>query len=201
VAIYVVVNFAYIHVLPMSQLANENLPAGAIARLLFGDYGDKVIRILAILSLMSTVNAYTLTAPRILYAMSCDELFHHRASRVNLGGTPTVTLFISTVVAVLFIVSATFSSILAALAFFFVANYSMGYLSVIVLRFREPDLPRPYRTWGYPWTTLLALAGSIAFLVGAAISDKRNSLIALAILAASIPIYLLVRFLHNRQSV
>ena len=199
VAIYVVVNFAYIHVLPMSELANETLPAGAIARLLFGIYGDKVIRILAILSLMSTVNAYTLTAPRILYAMSCDELFHHRASRVNLGGTPTATLFISTVVAVLFIVSATFSSILAALAFFFVANYSMGYISVIVLRFREPDLARPYRTWGYPWTTLLVLAGSIAFLVGAIISDKRNSLIALAILAVSIPIYLIVRFLHHRQ--
>jgi APA family basic amino acid/polyamine antiporter len=59
VAIYLVVNLAYIHVLPMSQLANESLPAGAIARVLFGNYGDKVIRILAILSLLSTVNAYT----------------------------------------------------------------------------------------------------------------------------------------------
>jgi basic amino acid/polyamine antiporter, APA family len=200
VAIYLVVNLAYIHVLPMSQLANESLPAGAVARVLFGNYGDKVIRILAILSLMSTVNAYTLTAPRILYAMSCDELFHRGASRVNKGGTPTVTLLISTVVAILFILSATFSSILAALAFFFVANYSMGYISVIVLRFREPDLPRPYRTWGYPWTTLLVLAGSIAFLAGAIISDKRNSLIALGILALSIPIYLLVRFLSHRES-
>jgi hypothetical protein len=57
--------------------------------------------------------------------MSCDELLHRRASRVNKGGTPTVTLGISTVVAILFIVSATFSQILAALAFFFVANYSM----------------------------------------------------------------------------
>lgn len=199
VAIYLVVNLAYVHVLPMSQLANESLPAGAVARVLFGNYGDKVIRILAILSLLSTVNAYTLTAPRILYAMSCDELFHHRASRVNLGGTPTATLFISTVVALLFIVSAKFSAILAALAFFFVANYSMGYISVIVLRFREPDLPRPYRVWGYPWTTLVVLAGSIAFLVGAVVSDKRNSLVALAILAASIPIYLLVRFLSHRQ--
>jgi APA family basic amino acid/polyamine antiporter len=199
VAIYLVVNLAYVHVLPMSQLANESLPAGAVARVIFGDYGDKVIRILAILSLLSTVNAYTLTAPRILYAMSCDELLHRKASRVNKGGTPTVTLFISTAVAILFIVSATFSQILAALAFFFVANYSMGYISVIVLRFREPDLPRPYRAWGYPWTTLLVLAGSIAFLVGAIISDKRNSLIALAILAASIPIYLLVRLLSHRQ--
>lgn len=200
VAIYLVVNLAYIHVLPMSKLAGEPLAAGAVARVLFGEYGDKVIRILAILSLLSTVNAYTLTAPRILYAMSCDELFHHRASRVNKGGTPTVTLLISTIAAIAFILSATFSSILAALAFFFVANYSMGYISVMVLRWREPNLERPYRAWGYPFTTLLVLAGSVAFLIGAIISDKRNSLIALAILAASIPIYLLVRLLSHRES-
>lgn len=200
VAIYLVVNLAYIHVLPMSKLAGEPLAAGAVARVLFGEYGDKVIRILAILSLLSTVNAYTLTAPRILYAMSCDELFHRRASRVNKGGTPTVTLLISTIAAIAFILSATFSSILAALAFFFVANYSMGYISVMVLRWREPNLERPYRAWGYPFTTLLVLAGSIAFLIGAIISDKRNSLIALAILAASIPIYLLVRLLSHRES-
>src|SRR5262249_49028048 len=157
-------------------LAGEPLAAGAIARVIFGNYGDSTIRVLAILSVLSTVNAYTLTAPRILYAMSCDELFHHRAARVNQGGTPTITLFISTLCAVLFVLSAKFSAILAALAFFFVANYSMGYLSVIILRWREPELPRPYRVWGYPWTTLLVLFGSITFLVGAMIADKKNSL-------------------------
>jgi len=193
IAIYVVVNLAYVHVLPMSKLAGEPLAAGAVARAIFGNYGDTTIRILAILSLLSTVNAYTLTAPRILYAMSCDELFHHRASKVNIGGTPTATLLISTLCAVLFILSAKFSAILAALAFFFVANYSMGYISVIVLRRREPDLPRPYRVWGYPWTTLIVLLGSIAFLVGAVIADKKNSLWALAILAVSYPLYLIVK--------
>jgi len=193
IAIYLVVNLAYVHVLPMSKLAGEPLAAGAVARAIFGNYGDTTIRILAILSLLSTVNAYTLTAPRILYAMSCDELFHHRASKVNIGGTPTVTLLISTLCAVLFILSAKFSAILAALAFFFVANYSMGYISVIVLRRREPDLPRPYRVWGYPWTTLIVLFGSIAFLAGAVIADKKNSLWALAIQAVSYPLYLIVK--------
>jgi len=195
IAIYVVVNLAYIHVLPMSKLAGEPLAAGAVARAIFGTYGDTTIRVLAILSLLSTINAYTLTAPRILYAMSCDELFHHRASRVNKGGTPTITLLFSTIAATLFILSGTFNTVLAALAFFFVANYSMGYISVIVLRRRKPELPRPYRAWGYPWTTLIVLLGSIAFLIGAVITDKQNSLWALGILAASYPLYLIVRFL------
>ena len=105
-AIYVVVNLAYIYVLPMSKLAGEPLAAGAIAREIFGQRGDSTVRLLAIISILSTVNAYTLTAPRILYAMSCDQLFHHRATSVNKGGTPTVTLLISTLCAVLFILSA-----------------------------------------------------------------------------------------------
>ncbi len=150
---------------------------------------------LAILSLLSTINAYTLTAPRILYAMSCDELFHHKAARVNRGGTPTVTLLLSTIAAVLFIVTGTFNAVLAALAFFFVANYAMAYISVIVLRRREPDLPRPYRVWGYPWTTLIVLLGSVTFLAGAVISDKKHSLWALLILAASYPLYLIAKVL------
>ena len=194
IAIYLVVNLAYVYVLPMSELAGENFAAGAVANKIFGAYGDKTIRVLAILSLLSTINAYTLTAPRILYAMSCDELFTRHATRVNKGGTPTVTLLISTVAAVLFIFRS-FEQVLAALAFFFVANYAMAYISVFVLRWREPDLPRPYRAWGYPWTTLIVLLGSIAFLAGAVISDKQNSLWALAILAISYPLYLIVRLL------
>lgn len=204
-AIYLVVNLAYVYVLPMSKLAGENLAVGAVARVIFsaygdkfGAYGDKTVRVLAILSLLSTVNAYTLTSPRILYAMSCDRLFHHRATKVNKGGTPTVTLLVSTVAAVLFILSGTFNTVLAALAFFFVANYSMAYISVMVLRWREPDMPRPYRAWGYPWTTILVLIGSITFLAGAVISDKKNSLWALALLAASYPLYLIIKFLAPR---
>jgi len=196
IAIYLIVNLAYVYVLPMSQLAGEKFAAGAVANKIFGVYGDKTIRVLAILSLLSTINAYTLTAPRILYAMSCDELFSHHATRVNKGGTPTITLLISTLVAVLFIFRS-FEQVMAALAFFFVANYTMAYLSLIVLRVREPDLPRPYRAWGYPWITGIVLLGAIAFLAGAVISDQRHSLFALAILAVSVPIYLVVRLMSS----
>ena len=61
------------------------------------------------------------------------------------------------------------------------------------LRWREPDTPRPYRSWGYPWTVALAVAGSVAFLVGAFFSDERNSLYGLALLLASYPVYRLTK--------
>jgi APA family basic amino acid/polyamine antiporter len=97
-------------------------------------------------------------------------------------------------VAVLMLVfSGTFERVLAALAFFFVTNYTLTFLSVFVLRRREPEAERPYHAWGYPWTTGAALAGSIAFLVGAVASDTANSLYALALLAVSYPAYALLK--------
>ena len=201
IAIYVLVNFALLHVMPLSEFAGEPLAVGKAAGLIFGRYGDTAIRALAIVSMLSTINAYTLSAPRTLYAMSCDGLFTHHGTTVNKGGTPTITLFISTIVAVLFIVSGTFNQVLAVIAFFFVSYYTMAFISVFVLRKSEPDLPRPYRVWGYPWTTIIVTIGSIAFLAGAVAGDTKNSLWALALLAISGPVYLLIkRFGHLQGS-
>jgi len=194
VVIYVLINLALLHVLGLARIAGDELAVGTTAGVLFGAYGDRVIRVLAIISMLSTINAYTLSAPRTLYAMSCDRLFTHHGTVVNKGGTPTITLLISTVVAVLFIISGTFNQVLAVVAFFFVSYYTMAFISVIVLRRREPDLPRPYRVWGYPFTTLIVIAGSVAFLVGAVAADQKNSLWALILLAISLPVYLIVKY-------
>ena len=201
IAIYLLVNVAILYVLPLTKIAGENLAAGAAAQVIFGAYGDTIIRSLTIISMLSGINAYHLMATRVLFAMSRDGLFSHVAAKVNRGGTPTVALFVSTAVSVLFIVyGKTFEKVIAALAFFFVANYTLSFISVFVLRWREPERPRPYKTWGYPWTTALALLGSIAFLVGAVATDlqsedQRNSIYALLLLAASYPAFLLLRWL------
>jgi APA family basic amino acid/polyamine antiporter len=194
IVIYLLFNLALLYVLPLEQLAGQKLAAGAAAEAVFGPRGATVIAAVAILSLLASVNGNTLTAPRVVYAMSRDRLFWRGASHVNRGGTPTSSLFLSTAVAVLLILfSGTFEKILAGLAFFFVTDYTLVFVSVFVLRRREPDAPRPYRAWGYPLTTALALAGSVAFLCGAVASDTENSLYALGLLAASYPVFLLFR--------
>jgi len=110
-------------------------------------------------------------------------------------------LWLSVLASVLFIAGGRFFERLAAiLAFFFVADYGMAYLAVFILRRREPGLGRPYRAWGYPWTTGLALFGSFAFLMGAICGDPRNSVCALLTLAGSCPLYLLFRLLKRRLS-
>ena len=198
ICVYLLFNAALLYVLPFERLAGERLAAGAAAEAVFGPVGATVIGVVAILSLLASVNGNTLTAPRVLYAMSRDRLFWHGASRVNRGGTPTVSLALSAAAAVLLIVfSGTFQKLLAGLAFFFVTNLALVFLTVFVLRRREPETERPYRAWGYPFTTALALAVSIAFLVGAVWSDTENSLYALGLLAVSLPVYLVVRLVRG----
>lgn len=199
IAIYLLVNLALLYVLPISKIAGQGFAAGAAAQVIFGQYGDTVFRSLTIVSMLSAINALHLMATRVLYAMSRDGLFVSKAAHVNDGGTPTGSLFVSTTVAVLFIVfGQTFEKVITVLAFFFVANYTLSFISVFVLRRREPEKERPYRAWGYPWTTALALLGSLLFLLGAVASDTRNSVYALILLAASYPVFRVVKLLSAR---
>ena len=193
-AIYLLVNIALLYVLPMTQIAGKEFAAGEAATVIFGAKGDTIFRSLVIASMLSGINAYHLMASRVLFAMSRDGLFTKKAATVNEGGTPNVALFLSALVAVLFIVfGQRFERVITVLAFFFVANYVLSFISLFVLRSREPDKPRPYRAWGYPVTPALALIGSIAFLGGAIWVDRENSMYALLLLAASYPVFRLMK--------
>lgn len=199
IAIYLLVNLAILYVLPMSEIAGSDLALGKAAQAIWGPSGDRIFRALMILSMLSAVNACQLMATRVLFAMSRDGLFSTRGARANTGGTPTVALFFSTVVAALFILTGTVDQVLAVVAFFFVVNYSVSFFVVFFLRKRDPDRPRPYRAWGYPWTTGFSLLASLAFLAGAVKSDTRNSVYALILLAASYPTFRFTRWLATRS--
>jgi APA family basic amino acid/polyamine antiporter len=190
-AIYLLLNIAFLRVVPLATIAGEKLAAGVVAQHMFRPYGDTVIRSLTIVALFSAVNSNVLMAPRVLFAMSRDRLFWRGAAEVNKGGTPDVSLLLSSMMAAAFIVSGRFDQVIAVLSFFFVANYALSFASLFKLRRREPDAPRPWRAIGHPFTTGLALLASVAFLVGAVISDTRNSVYALILLAVSWPVYLI----------
>jgi len=193
--IYLLLNLGLVYVVPIGSLAGNDFAFGLAARRIFGAHGDAVIRSVMIVSLISGVNACLLEATRVLFGMSRDSFFSRRAAAVNKGGTPNVALYLSTAVTVAFIATGSLQKVLAVTAFFFVANYAVSFTSVFVLRRREPEAVRPYRAWGYPWTTGFALAGSLTFLVSAIAGDTRNSVWALLVLAASYPIYRLSKLL------
>jgi APA family basic amino acid/polyamine antiporter len=198
--IYLMVNLALVYVLPVSTIAGDNFALGTAAAIFLGPIGKKLVLGLMVLSLLSAVNANTLMATRVLYAVSRDGLVNRRAALVNPGGTPTISLVAGTVATIAFIATGTFEAVAEMLAYFFVANYTISFASLFVLRRREPETPRPYRAWGYPYSTGLVLLGSLAFLVSAVVADfqdtsatRHYSIYALALLILSYPAYRALR--------
>ena len=198
--LYVLLNLGLVRVLGMDRMAGDPFVAATAGKALFGERGDLVIRSLVLLSILSGINACLLMAPRVVYAMGRDRLLPAGFEAVNVGGTPTVGHWASVGIAVGFIVSGTFNTVLALCAFFFVANYTLSFLSVFALRRKEPDTPRPYRVPGFPFTTGLVLLASVAFLAGSVVTDWSNSWKSLVLLALSYPAYRLIVVARSRAA-
>lgn len=186
--IYLALNVAFLRIIPIQEMAGDPFVAATAAGRLFGPTGDLVLRVLMVISLLAAVNAIVLMASRIPFAMSTDDLAPAGLSSVNRGGTPVPSLLLSTALSVGFIVTNTFDTVLALLAFFMVANYLLVFVAFFVRRRTDPDAPRPFRVPAYPVVPALALLGSTAFLVAAVWGDARNSLVAIGLLGLSWPL-------------
>jgi APA family basic amino acid/polyamine antiporter len=200
IVIYLFLNVAMLRVLGVERMAGDPFVAATAGRALLGERGDLVIRLVVLGALLGGLNALILMASRVPLAMARDGLLPASFTETNPGGTPTVAHWTSIGIAIGFIVSGTFKTVLAIAAFFFVANYLMSFASVFVLRRREPGTARPYRVPGYPWTTGIALLGSLGFLAGAVLTDWSNSWKALVLIAASYPAFLFIRSRRDAKS-
>jgi APA family basic amino acid/polyamine antiporter len=201
VALYLVINLAMLRVLPLPVLAASQLPAADAARVILPRGGAELVTVISLLTVLSLLNNILLAAPRVLFAIGRDGLITEKAAIVSRGGTPRIALALTSAAVVLVILTGSFDQIIALSAVLFLIYYSAAFLSVFVLRYRLPDLARPYKAWGYPFSTAIVLAGSIAFLVAAIAEDPRSGIIAAAFLASCAPAYAwLVRNRRLRMS-
>ena len=192
IAIYLLVNAALLHVLPITRLAASQMPAADAALAVFGGRGRQIILAISMVSAISTINALLLVTPRILFGMSRDGLLPRRVASVNRGGTPATALFLGALVAIALVLSGSFENLSAIASFLFVTVYLSGFCALFALRMREPNLPRPFKLWGYPWTNLGVLLVSAIFLVASIIADLKHALFTLILLALSYPVYLVM---------
>lgn len=199
IAIYLLVNFAIWWVLPLADIAaagrSGELAAAAAARALFGAVGSDIILLVSLVAVPSVLNATMLQGTRVLYSLGRDGMSWHGFGLVNPRGTPTRALLATTAVAMGLIVGSQglFDRLLAITSFFFAIVYLSGFVSMWTLRHRAPDMPRPYRAWGHPWSTCYVVAVSVVFLGGALYADTENSLWAMALIAVSFPAYHFLR--------
>jgi APA family basic amino acid/polyamine antiporter len=180
-ALYLLINAALLHVLPIEVLSEANLPAADAARSVLGQRGGQVISAVALISLLGLINTVVMAAPRILFGLSRDQLMPAALSGVNPGGTPTAALVLTSGCAAVLVLAGSFDHLLGMGAFLYVGLPLSGIAAQLWLRRRQTELPRPFLSWGYPLTPLLVGAGSLAFLIGAMVSDTADSLLALAL--------------------
>ncbi len=201
-AIFLLVNAALLHVLSIDRLAASRLPAADAAGLIFGVHGRQLILLVSMVAAVSTINACLLITPRILFAMGRDGLLPAWLTQVNSGGTPSPALLLCTAISLGLVLTGSFDTILAMTAILYVAVYLSGFISLFVLRAREPDLPRPFKMWGYPWTNLAISLGAGAFLVAAIVGDLKHALFTLVVIALTYPLYrLTIKIRRSRKRV
>jgi basic amino acid/polyamine antiporter, APA family len=188
-AMYVIINIAILRVLPLPVLAASALPAADAARVVLPRGGDVLVTVISLMTVLSLVNATFLMAPRILLAIGRDGFFTQKATLVSAGGTPRVALAFTGVGVAALILTGTFEQIIAIAAVLFLLNYVSAYTALMVLRRKEPATPRPYRAFGYPFTTVIALAGCVLLWIAAIMEDHRSALFAGLLLIGCAPVY------------
>jgi basic amino acid/polyamine antiporter, APA family len=171
-AIYLLANLAYFHLFDVTQIAGSRLVAADAAYMAIGQIGVVLISIAVMISAFGTLNASVMTGPRTIFAMADDGLFFKALAAVHSRfKTPYISIILVSVLAVflvLFVGSFQKLSDMFVLAIW--PFYVLGVAAVFTLRRKMPDLPRPYRTLGYPVTPALFIL-AVMFLLGNAFID------------------------------
>ncbi|MFB3815826.1 MAG: APC family permease [Terriglobales bacterium] len=191
-ALYMLVNAAVQYVMPAALVGASASPAAdAIARVL-GSGGGALVSAGMAVSVLATLNGSIMTGARIPFAVARDGYFFSALAEVHPRfHTPSVAIAVQAAMAiVLLLVGRTFQALFSLTIFAEFLFYALAAGSVFILRRREPDAPRPYRTWGYPVVPALFIAMSAFLLYYTFTANVRNSSLGLLVIAAGAPVYL-----------
>jgi APA family basic amino acid/polyamine antiporter len=186
----------YLYVIPVSRMAGitENRVAADVAGALLGHAGVMLVSIAILVSTFGCVNGLILGGARVLYAMARDGLFFRFAGDVDpRRHTPRGALVLQGIWSTVLALSGSYDKLLTYVTFASLAFNALTVVGLFVLRRRRPDQPRPYRTWGYPVTPAVYLAGAVFFLIYIFAGDKKDSCAGLGLVALGVPAYLLFR--------
>ena len=191
ILLYLTVNYVYLSVLPVSAFGEGSHVASLTAERLLGPWGGTAISMLIVLSTFGTASVYTLAAPRIYYAMSRDGLFFPRMADLHPKyNTPSRALLAQCAVVTVYILSGSFDQLISYVSFVDWIFYAATAAAVLVFRKTLRDVPRAYKTLGYPVTPLFFIAISLLFVVYLFFNEPVKSGIGLCILATAFPAYL-----------
>lgn len=188
-ALYIGLNMVFMHVAPIGELAGK-LDVGHVAAThIFGAEGGKIMSGLICLGLVASISAMTWIGPRVTMSMGEDVFLLSPLAVKSKGGVPWVALLVQLAIVVGLLLFALFDQVLKYVQFSIQLCSFLAVVGVMVLRFTQPNLPRPYRTWGYPITPLIFLAISLWMMVFLVKGSPMESLYGLGTLLLGLIIY------------
>lgn len=187
--LYVGLNMVFMHVAPIGELAGKIDVGHVAATHIFGEQGGKIMSGLICLGLVSSISAMTWVGPRVTMVMGEDFRLLAPLAVKSRRGVPAVALLVQLAIVVLLLCFALFEQVLKYVQFSITLCSFLAVLGVIVLRFTQPNLPRPYRTWGYPLTPLIFLGLSGWMLWFTIQGSPKESLYGLGTILLGLVIY------------
>jgi APA family basic amino acid/polyamine antiporter len=190
IAIYVLANMAYLRVLSIPEIAASDRVGAAATERVLGPAGGKLVSAIILFSILGALNGCILTSPRMYFAQAADGLFFHRFAEVHPRyRTPGFAVAAQGVWCAVLLLSGSYRSLADYAMFGIWLFYALMVAAVIVLRRRQPDLPRPYKMWGYPVTPLLFVVIAAGFLANMLATRPLPALAGLGLMATGIPVY------------
>src|SRR5438876_6511335 len=191
IAIYLLVNAAYLYLLPLGQMARSPLVAADAAQAVLGRIGVGAVTVVVMVATFSTLVGSILTAPRIFFAMADDGLFFRAIARVHPRyQTPSAAIVLTGFLGIGFVLIRTFEQLADQFVVAIFPFYALAAAAVFVLRRRRPDLPRPVRVLGYPVVPSLFVLASFLILGNALWAHPRETGFAFLIILLGVPVYL-----------
>jgi len=190
--LYILVNYVYLIALPVGEMAGEVRIAEKAATALFGSGAAGIISAAVLISVFGALNGAIFVGPRVYYAMAADKLFFQKVADIHPRyRTPAFAILIQTVWSCILTVTGTFEQLFTYVVFVTIMFYILTVASVFTLRRKFPDLPRPYKTWGYPVVPVIFIIASSGILLNTLIEKPVESLAGLGFTIVGIPVYYL----------
>jgi APA family basic amino acid/polyamine antiporter len=199
-ALYVAVNAAFLRTTPMSALAGKVEVAQVAAQQIFGVSGGKIMAGLICAGLISSVSAMTWIGPRVAKTMGEDWRALRLLARTTSSGVPAIAILTQSAIVSVLLITSSFEAVLTYVQFALQLCSLLTVVGLIVLRFRQPNLPRPMRAFGYPFTPLIFLGISAWMLWHIFASKPRESLAGLGTMLLGLSLYFASRAGARRPS-
>ncbi len=198
--LYVLLNYVFLYTAPIEELVNKVEIGYISAQNIFGETGARIAGGMLAILLISTVSAMTLAGPRALQAIGEDFPALRFLGKTNTEKLPRNAIYFQSAIALIFILTSSFKTIVIFAGAMLAFNSFLAVLGVFILRYREPDLPRPYKTWGYPIVPLIYLALTAFTLFYVVKEEPQKALFGVCVILVGVAFYLISKHLERKPT-